>query len=76
MSNIITQADIDKFLSFLEQGMHKGVEKSLVIATQSQMIEGTNVAENHFIRLEFSFKISNENLVLPATKFALPESLT
>jgi len=60
--NIITQADVDKFLILAKAGFLKGQKKELKNYTSANCFDGTNVPKNYYVSIEFSFTVDADVL--------------
>lgn len=58
--NIITNADVKKFLTLLKAGMQNGKQKSLKSYTDGSAYDGTAVVKDYYVSLEFSFRVDRE----------------
>lgn len=61
--NIITIADIEKFITLTKAGIASGKGREMRIYTAaSDIINGTNVPQNYFISLEFRFTLTADTV--------------
>ncbi len=58
--NIITSADVDKFLKLMKAGMQHGREKELKDYTSATTYSGTSVPKEYYVSLEFRFRVDRE----------------
>lgn len=57
---IITKADVDKFLKLVKAGLKDSTNKELNIYDSAIVFDGTEVTKEHYVSLEFRFKVSRE----------------
>jgi len=57
--NIITNADVNKFLTLIKAGMKHGKKRELRNHTSGSTYNGTNVVKEYFVSLEFSFFVDS-----------------
>lgn len=58
--NIITNADVKKFLTLVQAGIKTGKQKTLKNYTSGSTYDGTNVVKDYYVSLEFSFHVDRE----------------
>jgi len=58
--NIITTADVEKFLKLVKAGMNHGKRKELKNYTSASTYDGTNVVKEYYVNVEFSFSVDRE----------------
>jgi hypothetical protein len=58
--NIITNADVKKFLTLVQAGMKHGKKRQLKNYTNGSAYEGTNVVKEYYVSLELSFTVDRE----------------
>lgn len=55
--NLITNADVKKFVTLLKAGLANGKRKELKVYTNGDSYDGTDITKNYFVSLEFYFHI-------------------
>ncbi len=60
--NIVTKSDVKKFLHLLKAGLKSGERKELKIYTDTKTLDGTNIPIDHYVSLEFRFRVKDEDL--------------
>lgn len=58
--NIITRADIKKFIKLMKAGITEGKQKEMKIYSSASNYDGTNVPKEWFCNIEFSFRLAPE----------------
>lgn len=58
--NIITNADVKKFLTLLQIGLESGRQKELKSYSATTNYDGINAVKDYYVHLEFSFRIDKE----------------
>jgi hypothetical protein len=58
--NIITNADLKKFLTLVQAGMKHGKKRELNNYTSGLTYDGTNVVKEYYVSLELSFTVDRE----------------
>jgi hypothetical protein len=58
--NIITNADVKKFLTLVQAGIKHGKNRNLKNYTSGSTHDGTNVVKEYYVSLELSFRVDRE----------------
>jgi hypothetical protein len=58
--NIITNADVKKFLTLVQAGLKNGKKRELKNYTSASTYDGINVVKEYYVSLELSFTVDRE----------------
>lgn len=58
--NIITNADVKKFLTLLQIGLESGRQKELKSYSAATNYDRISAVKDYYVHLEFSFKVDRE----------------
>jgi len=60
--NLVTKADIKRFLQLLEIGLKEGKKVELKNYTSADTHDGTNIAKSYYVSIEFCFHCATESI--------------
>lgn len=60
--NIITNADMKKFLMLVQAGIKSGTKRELSNYNSASCYDGTNIAKEYYVNVQFSFLIERDKL--------------